>query len=158
MSFLTILLICSGCGGGGSSPTTPTSSADISGVWSFSGQMTRDTCTTVSPRFPSSATEEIEIVIDDVEPSIMLLTAYHRRGNLLRGDVMFLGMADSRNNSFELMQEASIIAPDLSYGWYVELDTNNIRGNSATGTMTATVVIIAGGTCQVVWTGNWTKS
>lgn len=125
----------------------------VSGVWSFSGQKTSDTCTELF-NFPNTATETIDVAQD-----LTALVAIHVNGNILSGGWQFEGRV--RGNSFELAASNPNVYIDgeLTIHEGCGFNVNNISDNSGTGTMNVTIECISGCReyCQTVWTGTWTR-
>ena len=150
---LTILVSCGG--DNGSSPTAPLGFINVAGNWSFSGQMTLNTC-----RFawPASATMLISVAQD----------GQNLRGQITGGNIINQGsMAGTvTGNSFELVatrpQTQTIDGCTVSFGG--GLNVNNIRNNSGTGSINSTVDPVGGDCsgfqlpCSVVHTGTWTRT
>ena len=154
--FLACLLLfvvaCSDDGDGGN-PISPLS-ANVSGAWTFTGQLTRNEC---ELNAYSSINGDIYITQSGSRvstPRVDLLVEY--------GESWFFYYAGTATGS-----RVSMAATDpyvlrdngtvIHFGSGIEMQ--NINDHSASGSLNVTGKCIQGctGSCQTIWTGTWTR-
>ncbi len=139
------------CKKSSSDPSGP-SILDVEGIWSFVGQLTQDTCgfgvnsLIASINFNqvgnNVSTGRVDFTFGNFQP-------YFSYAGTLTGNNVSMAATDPYV---------------LSGGGVVEhfgsgIDVQNIQNNAGTGSLNFTDACIQGctGSCQVIWTGTWTK-
>ena len=156
--FLACMLLfgvsCNDDDSDGGNPISPLSTTNVSGAWTFTGQLTRNEC---ELNAYSSINGDIYITQSGSRvstPRVDLLVEY--------GESWFFYYAGTTTGS-----RVSMAATDpyvsrsdgavIHFGSGIEMQ--NINDHSANGSLNVTGKCIQGctGSCQTIWTGPWTR-
>ena len=133
----------------GDSPTMPLVPANVSGVWTFSGQLTKNACD-----FDTASSISGDITI------------YQSGDNVSTGRIEFLDMdfiyaGTVTGNSLSMAAVDPYIFQSDGSTRHIGsgISIQNIKDNSGSGSLNLTWKCIQGctGRCQTVWTGTWTR-
>ncbi len=127
---------------------------DVTGEWVFEGTVTADTCSFLDTGFPEDTSERILMHQDNTT-----LSAEHRLGDVLRGNWAFSGTLHgdvwelAANNPNEETEDG------CTYSLGSGMEAHSIDNNKGNGTFNVTINTISGcsGSCQIVWSGVWTR-
>lgn len=152
---LMVVVACGGCDSDSSSnPTGPLTITNVAGPWSFSGQITRNTC-----NLDAYSTLSGTITFTQSGSSVSTGRVDLSIGRDLNWWFYYAGTVTGNNvilaatNPYVLRSGNTVI----HYG--SGIDINNIQNNAGSGSLNVTGQCIEGctGSCQTIWTGTWTK-
>ncbi|PIE28669.1 hypothetical protein CSA57_12940 [candidate division KSB3 bacterium] len=154
--FACLLLLIVSCGGGGSSssPTSASGPIDAAGVWSFTGQLTKNTC----------ELDALSPISGDITltQSGAIVTTGRVDLSVERGSSWFFyyaGTVTGNNVSLSAKDPYVFRRGGMVTHFGSGIEIQNIQNNTGTGSMNVTGQCIQGcsGSCQTIWSGSWTR-
>jgi type 1 fimbria pilin len=153
---LTLGLLMS-CSDDNDSPTSPLGPVNVSGTWSFSGQLTKNTC-----EFDTGTSRTGKFTFTQTGSNVSTGRVDHSDLGEGGEGLYFYYSGTVNGNSVSLAATDPYVLQNggevVHFGSGMEIQ--NISDDSGDGSLNITGQCVQGcsGSCQTIWTGTWTKN